>query len=137
MALLRTSLLNHLPEPAQGLEAHFDWLLETAPSDPSQRAVPTWRVGKRIDQMAPGAKSTLQRIGLHRGAWLELEEPTELSGGRGRVLPCNQGRIQASDFSKNELWTVTILWNDDSEGHYLIQDPDLESGLVTRLANPA
>ena len=136
MSTLRTTLLDHQPEPNGGQEPHFDWLLETVRADPTQREVPTWRVGTRIDRMAPGTEAALQRIGLHRGAWLDLAEPQELSRGRGKVLPCAQGRILEIDFSKNDVWTVSILWNDDTQGHYSIQGPHLDDGSVKRVPTP-
>ena len=96
----------------------------------------TWRMGIRIDQMTPGDHASLQRTQDHRSVWFQQRGPTQLSEGRGRVLPCTHGRIQAIDFSKKDVWNLTILWNNASEGHYQIHSPTSQDGTVTRLPAP-
>ena len=136
MSTLRTTILRHDPEPGHGPEAHYDWLMETEPSHPTDRDVATWRVGIRIDQMPPGTETALQRAQEHRGAWLQERRPTRLSGGRGLVSPCCHGCIQKGDFTNKALWNVSITWSDSSEGHYQIREPSSHEGTVTRLLAP-
>ena len=81
----RTVLLRHeLPDGS----AHYDWMIQREGENPGELI--TFRVRERIDGGGVGAFSA-ERVGDHRGAYLEYEGP--VSGGRGTVRRVATGEM--------------------------------------------
>jgi len=75
---------------------HFDLLLAVRePAGPDDRACATWRCGADPSALMAGGSCASEPIDDHRAAYLSLEGPCELSGGRGSVRPAARGRWRA------------------------------------------
>lgn len=87
-----TKLLRHTPP---GEASHFDWLvvLDGSVPAPEERAVPCVRLSKRLDLAEAGDLLEGVRLAPHRGHYLRLDAPCELSGGRGLVEPIRGGDV--------------------------------------------
>lgn len=103
-----TALLRHDPV---GETPHFDWLVELAPPAP---AVPTFRLGHRLDLAAAGCRLEAVRIADHRRLYLTLDEPRQLSGERGRVTPFRRG-VAAIVRGERDGYGLAIDWADPDE----------------------
>ncbi|MBX3356239.1 MAG: hypothetical protein KF724_11155 [Phycisphaeraceae bacterium] len=98
-----SALLRH---DVPGIGSHFDLLLgleaHPAPGDPCAMA---WRSTVNLHDLAPGECVELTPILRHRGLYLELTEPIELSEGRGTVHPIAHGRWHAgAERDAHLLW---------------------------------
>ncbi len=86
-------LLHHqLPDKSW----HVDWMMERRDekaSLASARGLITFRLPKRVDELAEDAAMEAEHIGDHRRAYLEYEG--EVSGARGSVRRLAQGEIIA------------------------------------------
>ncbi len=107
-----TSILRHdLP----GEAGHFDWLVERFRDAAGIRAgVATFRLPGRLDLAAAGSRLEAVRIADHRRLYLTLDEPRQLSGGRGRVTPCRRGIIARSS-DEGGGCRMAIDWCDPGE----------------------
>lgn len=76
---------------------HFDLLLAVRePAGPDDRACATWRCGTDPSALMAGGSCACESIDDHRAAYLTLEGPRELPGGRGSVRPAARGRWRAA-----------------------------------------
>jgi hypothetical protein len=87
---------------------HFDLLLaEREPAGPDDRACATWRCAADPSGFGGGGRCACERIDDHRAAYLALEGPRELSGGRGAVRPVAVGRWRAGPAGAIEVeWAL-------------------------------
>lgn len=82
-----------------------------------ERAAPTWRCGARPDALPVGAAMAIERIADHRGRYLRLAEPTDLSDDRGRVTPLRRGTARGDA-------TLAITWADGGRSRWRFDGPD-------------
>lgn len=103
-AMSATVLLQHdLPDGT----SHVDWMLDL---DPQGRAgLVTFRLGRRVDELAPGERLAAERIGDHRRLYLEHEG--EVGGDRGRVRRLARGRIEAIQ-ELGDTWALVVRWRE-------------------------
>jgi hypothetical protein len=87
-----TAILRHATADGR---SHHDWLL-AAPNtaNPTTALAECWRCPASIVTMPIDARMTLEALSPHRGAYLALDAPIDLSGGRGRVEPVARGLVE-------------------------------------------
>lgn len=70
-----------------GAQSHWDWMLcpADAPADAQARTLESWRTWSPLHHGVPEAGVDIEQAPPHRMAYLKLDAPQELSGGRGRV----------------------------------------------------
>lgn len=90
----RTALLRHTPLDEV---PHFDWLvvLDGDAPGPDDRTVPCFRLSQRLDLATDGSTLEARPLAAHRGLYLVLSAPRELSAGRGLVEPLRRGEVLA------------------------------------------
>ncbi|MCP3905757.1 MAG: hypothetical protein GY715_19190 [Planctomycetes bacterium] len=102
-----TVLLNHvLPDGTE----HVDWMI--AIDDEHRQPLISFRLHRRLDDLAPGESMAVERTPDHRPAYLTHEGP--VSGGRGTVRRLRAGRVVAWR-ETGRTWTVEIAWDPDAE----------------------
>ncbi len=86
--------------------SHIDWMI--APDHDGRDDLITFRAPGRIDELAPGASLTVERIDDHRPAYLAFEGP--VSGGRGAVRRVGEGRVTAW-IRDPDRWRLSVAWD--------------------------
>lgn len=81
---------------------HVDWLLQARPpAGADDRVAVGWRVAfspsqLRPDQMQPGQTVEAEPLPPHRALYLNLQQPTILTGDRGTVTPLAWGWLEGA-----------------------------------------
>jgi hypothetical protein len=88
-------LLHELPDGSR----HVDWMIDLDPG--SERELLTFRLERRVDEMSPGERLTVERLADHRRAYLSYEGP--ISGDRGHVKRIASGQIGAMQSLGNHM----------------------------------
>lgn len=109
--MLRTVVLEH--KTADG-STHFDWMIED-PTLSGERRLATWRTRTRPDRAAPGEAFTGERIGAHRGAYLEYQGP--LGGDRGSVRRVAQGSAEWVGHPGRAI-VILVRWSDGRQSRF-------------------
>ncbi|GEM_PF-618482 len=113
------ALLRH--EHADGA-AHFDLLVANcAPTNPDAVTVPTYRLARRPDLLAPHCTIGIEPIALHRERYLTLSQAVALDHGRGTVTPLRQGSVVQTSHGD-----LRIRWNDGELQRWRIERDDAD-----------
>ncbi|MHC5004274.1 MAG: hypothetical protein ACYTJ0_14260 [Planctomycetota bacterium] len=88
---------------------HVDWMLDLTGTD--EGPLTTFRLERRLDELAPGDRLAATRIADHRRDYLGYEG--EISDGRGHVERLAAGRIEALQ-SLGDTWGLLVLWQRDA-----------------------
>jgi hypothetical protein len=98
-----TVVLRHdLPDGAH----HFDWMIAQDPR--GVRLLITFRMDRRIDQLAIDEAADATRLDDHRPIYLTYEG--EISGNRGRVTRLREGRVEALRELEHGAVELGIAW---------------------------
>ncbi|MBL9150096.1 MAG: hypothetical protein JNM94_15520 [Phycisphaerae bacterium] len=76
-----------------------------------ERAVLSWRCATRPDALPIGGVTAIERIADHRGRYLRLTTPTDLSDNRGHVTPLRRGVGRGAA-------TIAIAWADGGHSRW-------------------
>lgn len=127
------ALLRH--DLADG-SAHVDLMVATpgAPIGDDDRTVACWRCPVRPDESASAAQ-VIERIDDHRGWYLRLTQPSDLSGNRGRVLPLRAGRCERRDSEGGVLY-LAITWEDGGRNAWSVTRIDARTWLLQSQDSP-
>jgi len=100
-----TVLLHHeLPGGAE----HVDWMIAT--DEEHREPLISFRLARRLDDLASGDSLDAERTPDHRPAYLTYEGP--VSGGRGTVRRLRAGCVVAWRKSGGR-WEMEIVWDAD------------------------
>ena len=103
-----TVLLAHkLPDET----SHVDWMIASEPS--GREPLVTFRLARRVDEMAAGQRLLAHRIDDHRPAYLTYEGP--VSVGRGTVERLTRGTV-VSWQRTGDRWRMEVEWPDANGG---------------------
>jgi len=94
-------LLHTLPDGT----FHFDWMIAAAIG--AEANLITFRLPRRIDDLAAGEEVLATPLGLHRRAYLEYEGP--VSGDRGFVKRVTRGEVRTVRRDDRE-WRLEVRW---------------------------
>ena len=85
---------------------HVDWMIAQDPAGAD--GLITFRLPRRIDDLAEGETVIAEDIGLHRSAYLDYEGP--VSGGRGEVTQLRRGDVVSWD-READRWVLEVVWS--------------------------
>ncbi|MHC5113136.1 MAG: hypothetical protein ACYTGP_01750 [Planctomycetota bacterium] len=126
-AIERSTVLLRHELPGGG--EHVDWMIAT--DDEHLEPLISFRLDRRLDDLAPGDRLDAERTPDHRPAYLTYEGP--VSGDRGTVRRLRAGRVVAWRKS-GRRWQMEIVWDADAERgetrHTVIVDEAGESWRV-------
>lgn len=92
---------------------HLDLFL--APAQPlfsdEERVLEAWRLPASPSELGPGEHMRVEQIGLHRGLYVRLRQPKQLSEGRGTVTPVLHGYCVESALAEG-VRLLDITWSD-------------------------
>lgn len=108
---LATVLLRHeLPDGSW----HVDWMF--AQDRAAEDRLITFRLPRRLDELAAGESIQAERLEDHRAAYLEYQGP--VSGGRGSVSRLRSGQIVQMrhrtgllELKRQPAWIVRVRWS--------------------------
>lgn len=110
--------------------AHFDLLLaRREPSGPDDHACATWRAAHDPSVLPIGGATTLEPIADHRAHYLGLAGHSELSGGRGRVLPVARGAWRPGMDG-----AVEVRWDEGTTARYRLDAAGAPAAMLRRIA---
>jgi hypothetical protein len=110
--------------------AHFDLLLaRREPEGPDDRACATWRAARDPAALAVGAETPVEPIADHRAHYLGLAGHSELSGGRGRVLPVARGAWRPGMDG-----AVEVRWDEGTTARYRLDAAGAPAAMLRRIA---
>ena len=102
-SLPTVQLRHQMPDGSQ----HVDWMI--AQDADGRRPLITFRLPRRVDQLARGETLVAQRLADHRPAYLDYEGP--VWGDRGRVDRIRRGQVVSLD-RQPDAWTMVVSWRD-------------------------
>ncbi len=108
---LATVLLRHeLPDGSW----HVDWMV--AQDRAAEARLITFRLPRRLDELAAGESIQAERLEDHRAAYLEYQGP--VSGGRGSVSRLRSGQIMQlqrktglQELTRQSAWILRVQWS--------------------------
>ena len=107
----RISLCRH---EIPGTRAHFDLFLGPEGAvDPESAVLRTWRLTEDPTEHGPAEWIDITPLDDHRGAYLELQGPTEPRSARGLVTPVRAGCCTAKEVADRSL-VLEVEWDDGS-----------------------
>jgi hypothetical protein len=95
-------LRHHLPDGSD----HVDWML--ARDEPPESPLVTFRLARRVDELAPADHLPAERLPDHRTRYLTYEGP--ISGDRGCVSRITSGSIRAW-IEVDGGWELELEWD--------------------------